>query len=55
MINLLPPKDRQAIELAKRNTILRRYLELAILGVLTLVLLIVGSFYFFALYDIYNV
>ena len=46
MINLLPPKDRQAIEVAKRNTILRRYLELAILGVLLLALLIVGSFYF---------
>lgn len=51
MINLLPPKNRLAIETAKKNTILRRYLELALLGVSVLAVLIVGSYYFLELQD----
>lgn len=51
MINLLPPKNRIAIETAKRNTILRRYLELAVLGVCSLAFLIVGSYYYLQLQD----
>lgn len=51
MINLLPPKNRLAIETAKKNTILRRYLELAVLGVCVLAVLIVGSYYFLELQD----
>lgn len=51
MINLLPPKNRLAIETAKKNTILRRYLELGVLAVCVLAVLIVGSYYFLELQD----
>lgn len=46
MINLLPPKDRMNLEFAKRNTVLRRYLELCLLATVFLAFLMVGSYYY---------
>jgi hypothetical protein len=51
MINLLPPKDRLSIEIAKRNTVLRRYLELALLSAVLLAVLVTGSYYFLKLQE----
>lgn len=46
MINLLPPKDRHAIALAKKNSILRRYIELCLVSALVLLVLLAGSYYY---------
>ncbi len=46
MINLLPPKERQAIATAKKNSILRRYIELFLLSAAILALLVAGSYYY---------
>lgn len=47
MINLLPPKRRLNIRLARSNTILRRYLELGVVSILLLVaaFLVTNSFF----------
>ncbi len=49
MINLLPPSERIAMAIAKRNTLLRRYLEFMLLGILLLTLLVIGSYYYLSL------
>ena len=46
MINLLPPQDRLEIELSKRNSVLRRYIELSLVGVLIIALLVMGAHYY---------
>lgn len=46
MINLLPPKERLAREVAKQNSILRRYIELFLLMAFILAALLVGSYFF---------
>lgn len=51
MINLLPPKQRLEIRTAKQNSLLRRYLELSIVGVMVLTLLIIGSHYYLSMQE----
>lgn len=46
MINLLPPKRLLDIKIARNNTILRRYIELVIFGVLILAVAVAASYYF---------
>lgn len=46
MINLLPPKRLLDIRIARRNTSLRRYVELSVVSTGVLVLAVVASFYF---------
>lgn len=46
MINLLPPRRLLDIRIARRNTSLRRYVELSVVSTVVLVLAVVASFYF---------
>lgn len=46
MINLLPPRERIDIELSKKNSVLRRYVELLLLAVLIVFVVIAGSLYY---------
>lgn len=49
MINLLPPKRRVNIQLARSNTILRRYLQLGIISLVILVGAVFVTAYFFTM------
>ena len=51
MINLLPPDDRLAIEFSKKNSILRRYIELGLLSIAILAILVAGSYYYLRLQE----
>lgn len=46
MINLLPPKRLLDIKTARGNTVLRRYVELVIFGMIILAVAVTASYYF---------
>lgn len=46
MINLLPPARLTNLRIARSNTVLRRYIELTVVGMLVLAAAIAGAYYF---------
>jgi hypothetical protein len=46
MINLLPPNDLQDIKVAKRSSVLRRYIELILVATVIIAVLVSGSYYY---------